>query len=138
MPVAALAPVVAAGRSRCVSLQVGPRARDLAQAVRRGGPVRPPDGLGETAAAISALDLVIAVDTAVAHLAGALGIPVWLMLPHAPDWRWMLGREDSPWYAGMRLFRQAARAIGPASPTGSPPRSPAIASPVPTPWPCRH
>ena len=60
----------------------------------------------ETAAAVSAMDLVITVDTAMAHLAGALGIPVWLMLPHAPDWRWMLGRDDTPWYAGMRLFRQ--------------------------------
>jgi ADP-heptose:LPS heptosyltransferase len=61
---------------------------------------------GETAAAISELDLIITVDTAVAHLAGSLGKPVWLLLTYAPDWRWMLDREDSPWYPSMRLFRQ--------------------------------
>jgi tetratricopeptide (TPR) repeat protein len=60
----------------------------------------------DTAALIGALDLVIAVDTSVAHLAAALGKPVWLMLPFAPDFRWLLEREDSPWYPGMRLFRQ--------------------------------
>lgn len=60
----------------------------------------------ETAAIMSALDLVISVDTAVAHLAGALGRPVWTMLPFALDWRWMLDRKDSPWYPTMRLFRQ--------------------------------
>jgi hypothetical protein len=52
------------------------------------------------------LDLVIAVDTSVAHLAGALGVPVWVAMPLASDWRWLLNREDTPWYPTMRLFRQ--------------------------------
>ncbi len=62
----------------------------------------------DTAAILMSLDLVITVDTAVAHLAGALGRKVWTLLPFAPDWRWMLNREDSPWYPTMRLFRQPA------------------------------
>lgn len=66
------------------------------------------DGFGNTAAALKSCDLVITIDTATAHLAGALGRPVWLLLKYAPDWRWMLGRDDSPWYPTMRLFRQAA------------------------------
>jgi tetratricopeptide (TPR) repeat protein len=60
----------------------------------------------DTAAAVAALDLIITVDTSVAHLAGALGRPVWMMLPYALDWRWLRDREDSPWYPTMRLFRQ--------------------------------
>jgi Flp pilus assembly protein TadD len=78
--------------------------------------VTPPPGLldltadlhdfADTAALISQLDLVIAVDTAVAHLAAALGKPTWILLAAVPDWRWMLGRADSPWYPSVRLFRQ--------------------------------
>jgi ADP-heptose:LPS heptosyltransferase len=60
----------------------------------------------DTAALIANLDLVITVDTAVAHLAGGLGRPVWILLPYAADWRWMTGRDDSPWYPSARLFRQ--------------------------------
>ena len=63
----------------------------------------------ETAALIEHMDLVITVDTSVAHLAGALGRPVWILLPFMPDWRWMLDREDSPWYPSARLFRQPHR-----------------------------
>jgi ADP-heptose:LPS heptosyltransferase len=60
----------------------------------------------DAAALIDQLDLVITVDTSAAHLAGAMGKRVWLLLPFAPDWRWMLNRNDSPWYPTMRLFRQ--------------------------------
>jgi tetratricopeptide (TPR) repeat protein len=60
----------------------------------------------DSAAVVKGLDLVIAVDTAVAHLAGGQGVPVWVALAYAPDWRWLLDREDSPWYPTMRLFRQ--------------------------------
>jgi len=60
----------------------------------------------ETAALVSCLDLVITVDTSVAHLAGALGRRTWILLPYTPDFRWLLDRDDSPWYPTMRLFRQ--------------------------------
>jgi len=63
----------------------------------------------DTAALVASLDLVISVDTAVAHLAGALGVPCWLLLPdYRTDWRWLTGRDDTPWYPQMRLFRQRA------------------------------
>lgn len=61
---------------------------------------------GDTAGLIAELDLLISVDTSVVHLAGAMGKPVWLMLPFDPDWRWLLEREDSPWYPDLRIFRQ--------------------------------
>lgn len=66
-----------------------------------------PDAFLDAAAAIANLDLVITLDSAVAHLAGALGRPVWVALKQTPDWRWFLGRGDSPWYSSMRLFRQS-------------------------------
>jgi ADP-heptose:LPS heptosyltransferase len=64
------------------------------------------DDFVDTAAALERMDLVITIDTAVAHLAGALGRPTWLLLSFTPDWRWLLERMDSPWYPTMRLFRQ--------------------------------
>ncbi len=95
--------------TRFYSLQVGPRSADIE--AHGCGPLftdlspRLRD-FTDTARIVTRLDLVICVDTAVAHLAGALGTPVWLMLPFAPDWRWMLGRNDSPWYPTMILYRQ--------------------------------
>jgi tetratricopeptide (TPR) repeat protein len=105
-----LAPLFALPNASFVSLQVGPRAADLKK-LKLGKNAIQDFGseLGDfidTAGAISELDLVIAVDTSVAHLAGALGKPVWVLLPWVTDWRWMLHREDNPWYPTMRLFRQ--------------------------------
>lgn len=98
-------------RVRFVSLQNAVRATDLPALTSRPGVARMGEGLGDfgqTAALVSRLDLVITVDTSVAHLAGAMGKPVWLLLPRAPDWRWLIGREDSPWYPTVRLFRAGA------------------------------
>jgi tetratricopeptide (TPR) repeat protein len=90
------------------SLQVGPHAADVAQhpALKVIDLAPQLADFAETAGAVEALDLVITVDTAVAHLAGALGKPTWVLLPEVNDWRWMLEREDNPWYPTMRLFRQ--------------------------------
>lgn len=91
------------------TLQTGSFAREVAQPPP-GMDLTEPEGLrsfSDTAALISTLDLVISVDTAVAHLAGAMGKPVWTLVPFPPDWRWRLRGEDSPWYPTMRLFRQA-------------------------------
>ncbi len=106
LPVTALAPIVGAGARMLVSLQVGPQAPDISKVFGLKDFSHQLTDFAATAALIAGLDLVITVDTAVAHLAGALGIPTWLMLAHAPDWRWMLNRDDSPWYSSMRLFRQ--------------------------------
>jgi hypothetical protein len=86
-----------------VNLQVGERAKDA-----DGYDVVRPElnDYYDTAHVMKSLDLVITVDTSVAHLAGALGVPVWTMIPFAPDWRWMRDRDDTPWYQSMTLFRQ--------------------------------
>ena len=92
-----------------VSLQVGPQHGDIAEQGLTTKLFDLADRLNDfadTAAVIAQLDLVITVDTAVAHLAGALGRPVWVLLPFSPDWRWLQDRSDSPWYPTMRLFRQ--------------------------------
>jgi hypothetical protein len=67
-----------------------------------------PDAFVDTAAVMECLDLVITSDTAIAHLAGALARPTWVVLKYVPDWRWLLDRSDSPWYPTLRLFRQPA------------------------------
>jgi Flp pilus assembly protein TadD len=100
---------------RLVSLQRGPgieqidvfnRLTDDKLLVPTDGQQTTPEHLADTAALMSNLDLVLSVDTAPAHLAGALGIPVWVALSYVADWRWLLDRQDSPWYPTMRLFRQ--------------------------------
>jgi tetratricopeptide (TPR) repeat protein len=96
---------------RLVSLQVGAGVEQLATIGERWpicdlGSCFDPSSFADAAAVLSGLDLLVSVDTALVHLAGALGRPVWLALPFAPDWRWLLEREDSPWYPGLRLFRQ--------------------------------
>ncbi len=98
---------------RLFSLQKGSPGEDESAPKLRIVELDPPldEGTGaflDTAAVMRCLDLVITSDTSVAHLAGALGVPVWVALPHAADWRWLRRREDSPWYPTMRLFRQVA------------------------------
>ncbi|MDR3436754.1 glycosyltransferase family 9 protein, partial [Telmatospirillum sp.] len=111
-PLEKLAPLLDVPGLRWLSLQKGERVADLA---RLGWQNRIADldsaifDFADLAAAVSVLDLVITVDTAVAHVAGALGRPCWIMLPFVPDWRWQLDRSDSPWYPSVRLFRQRVR-----------------------------
>jgi ADP-heptose:LPS heptosyltransferase len=95
-----------------ISLQKEPRPEDAETLRERAEIVDLTADLtdfAETAALLSCLDLVIAVDTSVAHLAAALGRPTWILLPFVPDYRWLLGRDDSPWYPTVRLFRQTER-----------------------------
>jgi tetratricopeptide (TPR) repeat protein len=106
------APLAAMSGIQFFSLQKGEAAKQIAT---------PPAGMqiidwtdelqdfADTAALIDGLDLIISVDTAVAHLAAAMGKPVWLLLPFIPDWRWLMDRQDTPWYPTMRLFRQTTR-----------------------------
>nr|WP_240535306.1 tetratricopeptide repeat-containing glycosyltransferase family protein [Bradyrhizobium sp. YR681] len=110
MALRALAPVLDCD-VQFVSLQKGVRDQDRAFLGERPDIVDLTERLtdfSDTAALVCCLDLVISVDTSVVHLAGALGVPVWTMVPFSPDWRWLLNRDDSPWYRSMRLFRQPA------------------------------
>ena len=112
MPLSLLASLAEAPGVSFYSLQKGPSAAEAGH---------PPPGMrlinltdeihdfADTAALIANLDLVISVDTSVAHLAGAMAKPVWTLLPFVPAWLWLLDRQDSPWYPTMRLFRQPAR-----------------------------
>ena len=108
IPLKALAPLLALDAD-FISLQKDPRPDDKAELLAQHGIVDLTQHLAdftETAALLACLDLAISVDTSVAHLAGTLGVPTWLLLPYTPDFRWLLEREDSPWYPSMRLFRQ--------------------------------
>ena len=113
MPLAALAPLARLADVRLISLQKGDGAGQIDAfdgPIETLGPQFDEDGGAflDTAAAMMAADLVFTTDTSIAHLAGALGRPVFVALRHIPEWRWLLGRDDSPWYPTMRLFRQTA------------------------------
>ena len=106
---ARLAPLFDVAGVQFVSLQKDVREADaqtIAAEPRLADIGRQFGDFGDTAAAVTLMDLVISVDTSVAHLAGALGKPVWVLLPLCPDWRWLIDRDDNPWYPTARLFRQ--------------------------------
>jgi tetratricopeptide (TPR) repeat protein len=119
-PLAAAAPLASLAGVRLVSLQKGFGEEQLGQ-LPRGMRVETlgeefdsgPDAFVDTAAAMAHLDLVVSCDTSIAHLAGALARPVWVALKSDAEWRWMTGRDDSPWYPTMRLFRQPRRGAWP-------------------------
>jgi hypothetical protein len=113
IPLCEYAPLAEVPGVRLFSLQRGFGSEQLADNAHRFQPVVFGESIDteagpfmDTAAIMCNLDLVITSDTAAAHLAGALGVPVWLAVSAAPEWRWMTGRADSPWYPSMRLFRQ--------------------------------
>jgi Flp pilus assembly protein TadD len=116
IPVREFAPLAAVPGVRLVSLQKGPGSEQLA-ALAEHWPVTDLNGrldevtgaFMDTAAVMQHLDLVVTCDTSIVHLAGALGVPVWVALKNVPEWRFLLKREDSPWYPTMRLFRQEQR-----------------------------
>ncbi len=114
MPLTRLAPLAAVPGVRLFSLQKGPGVEQIAPAAKQVSVTVLADeldaaaGFLDTAAVMQCLDLVVTVDTAAAHLAGALGVPVWVAMARVVDWRWLRDREDCPWYPTMRLFRQPA------------------------------
>jgi hypothetical protein len=112
IPLAAFAPLAQLEGVELCSLQKGPGTEQLAAApfpvTDLGARLHEQGGaFTDTAAVLHSLDLVVAPDTALAHLAGGLGVPVFVALSPVPDWRWLLGRDDSPWYPSAQLFRRA-------------------------------
>ena len=110
IPLDLLAPLTELQGTTFYSLQMGPSARrvkELGSRVRLIDLQDEQEDFADTAAIVANLDLVISIDTSIAHLAGAMGRPVWVLLHKSPDWRWLLDREDSPWYPTARLFRQS-------------------------------
>lgn len=110
MPLAVLAPLFSMAGVTWFSLQKGPREHEVSDVAEARNLIRldPQSDLSHTAALIDALDAVVSVDTSVAHLAGALGKPLWLLLPFAADWRWGIAGDHTPWYPAARLLRQSA------------------------------
>lgn len=117
LPLRSFAPLAAAPNVRLISLQKGFGVEQIETAPPEMRiEVMPdlddgPDAFVDSAAAMMRLDLIVTCDTSIAHLAGALGRPVWLALKKDAEWRWLLNREDSPWYPSMRLFRQEQRGV---------------------------
>ena len=108
IPLALLEPLLGLEGAHYFSLQMGSAAVELGTVKAKIADLAPVTGdMADTTAQMAHLDLIISIDTAIAHLAGALGKPVWVLLTRLPDWRWLLDREDSPWYPTARLFRQA-------------------------------
>jgi hypothetical protein len=105
---ATLAPLAELPRLALISLLKGPAQAQIGAYWGRAPLVNLGVDFADTMAVLPSLDLVVTVDTVFAHMAGAMGRPVWIMLPFAPDWRWLLDRTDSPWYPTVRLFRQPA------------------------------
>ena len=107
MPLSCFEPLLDLEGLQFFSLQLGPAAAQLAAIQKPITDLRHAiKDLADTAALMTYLDLIITVDTSMAHLAGALAKPTWVLLPSAPDWRWLMDREDCPWYPTVRLFRQ--------------------------------
>ena len=115
IPLASFASLAALPGVQLISLQKGPAAAQIGEVpfghkitTLEADPAADADFFLDTAAIMMSLDLVVTCDTSVTHLAGALARPVFMALPVVADWRWMIGRDDSPWYPTLRIFRQAA------------------------------
>jgi len=110
-----LAPLFERSDIRWISLQYGDHEILQNQAATAHAPILIDRSVNQFsdidlfAAKVAAMDLVITIDNSTAHMAGALGVPTWVLLPFVPDWRWLLARADSPWYPTLRLFRQPGR-----------------------------